>query len=250
MEKRSRRGSFMFKNPKIQDFFDSEDVNKKIDIMNKMVMRQTESEPCVKEDNIDEMVKVQRRYKPDMQEAIVKVPTSHDEKDNECKIRDSGHRRQFESGAVRDIQEGKGRCDLLPIDVLAKVTGYKPFYAIANFVNTGDREYLYVAIRYIIRERHGIVLQSHNVDLRELPKMANDMLEVSLHFEVGAKKYGDNNWQKGIPTKCFIDSAVRHGLKYLRGDKDEPHYRAFIWNLMCCAWTCEHKPELNDFLKK
>ena len=30
-------------------------------------------------------------------------------------IVDSGARRQFESGAVRDIQEGKGRCDLLPL---------------------------------------------------------------------------------------------------------------------------------------
>ena len=29
-------------------------------------------------------------------------------------IKDSGTRRQFDSGAVRDMQEGKGRCDLLP----------------------------------------------------------------------------------------------------------------------------------------
>ena len=29
-------------------------------------------------------------------------------------ITDSGERRQFESGAVRDVAEGKGRCDLLP----------------------------------------------------------------------------------------------------------------------------------------
>lgn len=29
-------------------------------------------------------------------------------------IQDSGERRQFETGAVRDIQEGKGRMDLLP----------------------------------------------------------------------------------------------------------------------------------------
>ena len=29
-------------------------------------------------------------------------------------IKDSGNRREFETGAVRDIQEGKGRCDLLP----------------------------------------------------------------------------------------------------------------------------------------
>ena len=29
-------------------------------------------------------------------------------------ILDSGNRREFESGAVRDMAKGKGRCDLLP----------------------------------------------------------------------------------------------------------------------------------------
>ena len=75
-------------------------------------------------------------------------------------------------------------------------------------------------------------------------------LEVAKHFEEGCKKYGENNWQKGIPTHCYIDSAVRHYLKYLRGDVDEPHDRAFCWNILCCIWTCMHKPELNDYAKK
>ena len=35
--------------------------------------------------------------------------------ESEKKILDSGARREFASGAVRDIQEGKGRCDLLPL---------------------------------------------------------------------------------------------------------------------------------------
>ena len=30
-------------------------------------------------------------------------------------LKDSGARREFGTGAVRDIQEGKGRCDLLPL---------------------------------------------------------------------------------------------------------------------------------------
>ena len=36
------------------------------------------------------------------------------------KILDSGERRQFASGACRDIADGKGRCDLLPLDVIAQ----------------------------------------------------------------------------------------------------------------------------------
>ena len=66
------------------------------------------------------------------------------------------------------------------------------------------------------------------------------LLEVSKHFEEGAKKYGENNWQKGIPESSYIDSAVRHYLKWLRGDDDERHDRAFVWNIICLIWTHEH----------
>lgn len=72
------------------------------------------------------------------------------------------------------------------------------------------------------------------------------MLEVSAHYEVGCHKYGDRNWEKGIPLHCYIDSGVRHYLKYLRGDMDEPHDRAFVWNLMCAIWTHHHIPEMID----
>ena len=36
-------------------------------------------------------------------------------------IKDSGERTQFASGAVRDMHEGKGRCDLLPMCVLLRL---------------------------------------------------------------------------------------------------------------------------------
>lgn len=149
------------------------------------------------------------------------------------KILDSGNRRQFESGAVRDIQEGKGRCDLLPLDVVEEFTKGSIFGHIHSFQSTGDVEYLYHAWDAFAEERW-----SNN------PTM---FLEVAIHFEEGAKKYGDNNWRKGIPVRCYIDSGVRHYLKFLRGDKDEPHDRAFCWNMMCAIWTCKHHPELNDY---
>lgn len=37
-------------------------------------------------------------------------------------IKDSGTRREFETGSVRDCAENKGRCDLLPLDVIANLT--------------------------------------------------------------------------------------------------------------------------------
>lgn len=37
-------------------------------------------------------------------------------------LKDSGNRREFETGAVRDMQEGKGRCDLLPACALLRLS--------------------------------------------------------------------------------------------------------------------------------
>lgn len=164
-------------------------------------------------------------------------------------IKDSGARRKFETGAVRDIQEGKGRCDLLPLDVVADACRLEiindvmidqtfPFESINWFKQNGDVNHLLGIIKYF-PEIH-----------RTWKDICTVILEVSKHFEDGAKKYGENNWQKGIPVHCYIDSAVRHWLKYLRGDTDEPHDRAFCWNILCAAWTCYHMPELNDFSKK
>lgn len=156
-------------------------------------------------------------------------------------ILDSGNRREFETGAVRDIQEGKGRCDLMPLDVVADYFWYsrngKPnaeiFGYIYDFQTTGDEFNLLVALGKFVEKHWG--------------EGKTMLLEVAIHFEEGAKKYGENNWQKGIPVKRYIDSAVRHYLKFLRGDDDEPHDRAFCWNIMCAIWTCKHKPELNDY---
>lgn len=157
--------------------------------------------------------------------------------DAKPRILDSGNRRKFESGAVRDICEGKGRCDLMPMAVIACLANEPVLKCIENFqIYHGIVDYLYPALA-----------QTYKEPLMMFPDKYTMLLEVSKHFEAGAFKYGDNNWRKGIPVHCYIDSAVRHYLKYCRGDTDEPHDRAFCWNLMCAIWTCKNKPELNDY---
>lgn len=104
-------------------------------------------------------------------------------------IKDSGERTQFESGAVRDMHEGKGRMDLLPMCVL---------------------------------------------------------LRLARHYEAGSLKYGDRNWEKGIPCHSYADSALRHICKYMDGWTDEDHLIAAIWNLCGLAWTEEKRPDLMD----
>lgn len=157
-------------------------------------------------------------------------------------IKDSGCRQEFESGAVRDIQKGKGRCDLLPFDVAMRMY-WQPFDKAA---------YVFALLSDFVKSGEIMNLKDALEEFATISGLTREtmLLEVSIHFEEGAEKYGENNWQKGLPAKCYINSAVRHFLKYLRGDNDERHDRAFVWNLMCCMWTCIHKPELNDYIPK
>lgn len=105
------------------------------------------------------------------------------------KILDSGDRTQFDTGAVRDMHEGKGRFDLLPMCVIKRL---------------------------------------------------------AKHYENGCLKYGERNWEKGIPAHSFADSAFRHLVNYLDGEKNEDHLIAAIWNLCGLAWTEEKRPDLMD----
>ena len=146
-------------------------------------------------------------------------------------ILDSGNRRQFESGAVRDIQEGKGRCDLMPLEQISELLdSCSPSIAgivqnIYCFMSSGDTSNLYQAISEFCN------LNYDNVETA--------ILELSKHYEAGAIKYGERNWEKGIPLHSFIDSGIRHLLKFSRGDTDEPHDRAFIWNMLGAIWTMD-----------
>jgi len=98
-------------------------------------------------------------------------------------ITDSGTRKEFGTGAVRDAQTGKGRFDLLPPEALSRL---------------------------------------------------------AKHFEGGALKYADRNWEKGIPMSRFMDSGIRHAFQFLAGADDEDHLAAAAWNFMCAIET-EHR---------
>ena len=164
-------------------------------------------------------------------------------------ILDSGDRTEFETGAVRDMRKGKGRCDLMPLDVVALfMRDNNVFNELAMFQASGDVNCLYRCLdNFSPYWDDGKTKGSEKEIVTQ--RRCTMLLEVAKHFEEGALKYGDNNWRKGIPVRCYIDSAIRHYLKFLRGDTDEPHDRAFAWNILCCIWTCKHHPELNEYKK-
>lgn len=150
-------------------------------------------------------------------------------------IKDSGNRTEFSTGAVRDIQEDKGRCDLMPLGVIARLYPLEKgrvLCYINNFMETGNSENLLEAILLFCAS--------------ETKTVTEMMLEVSVHYMKGAKKYNPYNWMLGIPVSSYISSGVRHFLKRCDGNTDERHDLAFIWNLLGAVWTMENKPEMID----
>lgn len=171
-------------------------------------------------------------------------------------IKDSGERREFDTGAVRDIQEGKGRCDLLPLQEISDLAGFAAtdenigysdelmleqfsdiMQEINDFVKEGIPAHLFEAV----------IIFTENCAEMDIFTAIN---EVAKHFEDGATKYGDRNWEKGIPLHCYIDSGIRHLTKYCYGADDERHDRAFMWNMICAVWTVRNIPEMDDITMK
>ena len=88
--------------------------------------------------------------------------------------KDSGKKQEFETGAHRDTQAGKGRYDLIPPAALRRIAGV---------------------------------------------------------YQRGAEKYGQRNWEKGMPIGRFLDSALRHIYQYIEGRRDEDHLAQAMWNI-------------------
>lgn len=63
------------------------------------------------------------------------------------------------------------------------------------------------------------------------------MHRLARHFENGAVKYGDRNFEKGMPLHAYLDSAIRHAFKLLSGSVDEDHAAAIMWNAAAFIFT-------------
>ena len=154
----------------------------------------------------------------------------------------------FDTGAVRDIQEDKGRCDLMPLAVIGDLytlyictkVEFANKYTTTEHINEVFRninEYIYEGctdnLLYAIC--HFLAVESSKGgDTAQFDDM---LLDLSKHYKHGLEKYGLRNWEKGIPCHSFIDSGTRHFIKHIFGHTDERHDIAFIWNLIGCVHT-------------
>lgn len=79
------------------------------------------------------------------------------------------------------------------------------------------------------------------IDLDFLTRLAN-------HLVKGAMKYGEDNWRLAnseSELKRFRKSAFRHLVQWLKGECDEDHASAVVFNIMCAEYVKERLKE-ND----
>ena len=81
-------------------------------------------------------------------------------------IKDSGNRREFETGAVRDMQQGKGRYDLVPMEAIRRLA----LHCERGAVKYGERNcekgipvssLLDSALRHLCKFAEGLVDEPH-----------------------------------------------------------------------------------------
>lgn len=79
----------------------------------------------------------------------------------------------------------------------------------------------------------------------QVPDLALNRLQAL--FERGAVKYGENNWEKGIPLQRIFESMIRHLIQAWAGDTSEDHLAAVLWNA-ATAMVTEHRIVEGDLL--
>ncbi len=79
---------------------------------------------------------------------------------------------------------------------------------------------------------------------------AYSLKELALTYTIGARKYEDNNWRKGIKYSRVIAALKRHLELWLQGeDRDmdgQHHLAAVAWNAFSLLWYTKFRPEFDD----
>lgn len=69
--------------------------------------------------------------------------------------------------------------------------------------------------------------------------------EVARACAEGAEKYGDWNWEKGMPVHDLLNHAIAHIYTFLAGDRSEPHLGHAAWNLLAAIHSDELWHDIN-----
>ena len=66
----------------------------------------------------------------------------------------------------------------------------------------------------------------------------------------GAEKYGDYNWEKGMPVNDLLNHVLRHINLFLSGDREDDHLGHAAWGCMAAVHSNKLWPELNSNLRE
>jgi hypothetical protein len=117
-------------------------------------------------------------------------------------LSDTGKREEFGTGMIREPNLDRGRYDLItPIGLCMTLFNIK-----------------------------GPIRQE---------VIAEFLRRMAIHYERGAAKYSERNWEKGGPLSRHLNSAIRHLQNRLSGCRKEDHICACVWNLWCIVHHME-----------
>lgn len=170
-------------------------------------------------------------------------------------IKDSGERRDFDTGAKRDVDYDKPRFDLIPITVLREFIKFSSNRTLISTVlggisdetkaqmwslgmmwgDTANNNFLleliWICLDIIQQQEEDSFLDVesdkysgfHIISPRTYCRLAN-------HYGGGAKKYDPWNWSKGMPLSVFHASLMRHIFDIIENKTDEDHLSAIFFN--------------------
>lgn len=155
-------------------------------------------------------------------------------------VKDTGDRTQFDTGSHKDMGEGRGRYDLIPLHTLATLYLETDEKAVAYFL--GNIYHSMVATS--VDEKQSRLRQAYHIFVNDIAytSMAESTKALAKLYEAGANKYSARDWEKGRPMEIFINSVLRHFFQYLNGEDDEDHATAVLWNLLSLINTLERLP--------
>lgn len=63
-------------------------------------------------------------------------------------------------------------------------------------------------------------------------------------YAEGGKRYGDDNWLKGMPAAECLNHCIKHIEQWRSGDRSEDHLAHAAWNLFAIMHFEETRPDL------
>lgn len=99
-------------------------------------------------------------------------------------------------------------------------------------------------------DKPGIGLRDDSTKLRFDLIPVRPLQNVAEVYTVGAKKYADRNWEKGLSWAKTYGAMLRHMFKWFLGEKRDPdgfhHLAAVVFGAFALMEFEETHPELDD----